>query len=147
MRRRAEEGRARIARRLKNPPEASESLFRFPPFFRGGARQMGKLTVTCLDWKAMRKGSLAGFAQIRVAELSLIVDDVAVHETGARRWAQLPARPWVHDGALVLERGKIQYSPTFRFERREVADAFSAAVIRAVLDRYPQAFESAEAPA
>ena len=39
--------------------------------------------------------------------------------------------------ALVLERGKIQYSPTFRFERREVADAFSAAVIRAVLDRYP----------
>ena len=89
---------------------------------------MGKLTVTCL-------------------ELSLIVDDVAVHETGARRWAQLPARPWVRDGALVLDRGKIQYSPTFRFERREVADAFSAAVIRAVLDRYPQAFESTESAA
>ena len=81
-----------------------------------------------------------GFASIHIAELELKVHDVAIHQKGDRRWAALPARPWVKDGAVVTgEDGKAQYSIILEFDRREVREAFSAAVIRAVIERFPNA--------
>lgn len=101
---------------------------------------MGKLTVTCLDWKPLRKGSLLGFAKICVVQLDLVIHDVPVHESHGRRWAQLPARAWIKDGALVFDdRGRIQYSPAFEFTRREVRDAFSQRVVEAVQSFAPNA--------
>ena len=107
----------------------------------------GKLTVTCLDWKPLRKGSLLGFAKIRVAELRLAIFDIAVHRKNDAQWVQLPARPWVEAGELVRnEAGKIQYLPIAEFDGREVRDAFSAAVIRAVRAYAPGALEAERVP-
>jgi hypothetical protein len=72
---------------------------------------MTKLTVTCRDFKPLHRNSLRGFATIRINEMRLEIRDVAIHEKGESRWAQLPV---------------------------------SAAVVRAVLEFAPAAFECEE---
>jgi hypothetical protein len=106
---------------------------------------MSKVSVICLDWRALRKNTLLGFAKICISELNLVIHDVALHRSHGRLWAQLPSRPWVRDGQVVHdETGKVQYSPLLEFGRREVRDAFSAAVVRAVAERFPDAFAETE---
>jgi hypothetical protein len=100
-----------------------------------------KHTISCTAFRPLQRNTLLGFATITIAELKLEIKDVAIHEKNGKRWAQLPSKPQVRDGALVRgDDGKVQYTPIMSFARRAVADAFSAAVIRAVLDRYPEAF-------
>jgi hypothetical protein len=103
----------------------------------------GKLTVTCESFHPLVRNTLRGFAEISFAEIRLKVRDVAIHQKGESRWAALPAKPQVKDGALVrdLGTGKIQYVPVMDFDGRAVRDAFSAAVINAVLARAPEAFD------
>jgi hypothetical protein len=109
---------------------------------------MSKLTVTVLDWTPRHKNTLQGFARVRIDEMRLTIDDVAVHRKATSVWAQLPAKPWIKDGALVLDQhGGIQYSPTFTFDTRDVADAFSAAVIKALIERFPDALKLLEGAA
>jgi len=104
---------------------------------------MSKLTINCTDFRTYHRNTLRGFASITIAELKLEIRDVAVHEKGGTRWAQLPAKPQIKDGALVKDAsGKVQYSPIMDFMSREVRDAFSAAVVRAVLEHDAHAFET-----
>ncbi len=108
---------------------------------------MSKMTITCDDWRGLRRNTLLGFAAIQIKELHLTIRDVAVHEKDGRRWAQLPAKPQVKDGALVTGGGgKIQYFPIMEFDGRETRNAFSNAVCAAVLARDPGAF-GADMPA
>ena len=103
---------------------------------------MTKLTIVCGDWRPRRKNTLLGFARIEIVELDLTIHDVAVHAKNDRAWAQLPGRPWVEDDRLVRgDDGKVEYSQILEFGRKEVRDAFSAAVIRAVCERYPDALK------
>ena len=102
---------------------------------------MSKLTITCSEFRPFHRNTLRGFAEIEIAELQLTIKDVAVHAKDGARWAQLPAKPQVRDGALVKDAsGKVQYSPVMDFATRAVRDAFSAAVIRAVLEHARDAF-------
>jgi hypothetical protein len=97
-----------------------------------------KHSITCLSFQPRKKNTLCGFADIQIPALHLTIHDVALHEKCGARWAALPGRPWVKDGALVTaDGGKIQYSPVLEFEGREVRDAFSAAVWAAVLATNP----------
>ena len=65
-----------------------------------------------------------------------------MHEKGEARWAQLPAKPQLKDGAQVKDAtGKAQYINIMEFDGREVRDAFSRAVVQAVLERAPEAFD------
>jgi hypothetical protein len=101
-----------------------------------------KLTIVCDAWKPLRKHSLLGFAGIHIAELDLKIHDVAIHQKGDRIWAALPARPWIKDGSVVVgDDGKFQYSPILEFGRREVRDAFSRAVVDAVVRFDPHALQ------
>ena len=103
---------------------------------------MSKLTITCDDWRPLHRNTLQGFAVIKIAELQLIIKDIAVHEKNERRWAQLPARPQIKDGrAITGEDGKVQYFPLLNFTARDVADAFSRAVVAAILKHSPHAFD------
>jgi hypothetical protein len=106
-----------------------------------------KLSVTCADFKPLRRNTLLGFATIHVAELRLTIHDVAVHQKGAARWAQLPANPQIRDGSLVKDgSGKVQYFSIMEFDGREVRDAFSRAACSAVLERAPHAFDEELGP-
>jgi hypothetical protein len=108
---------------------------------------MQKLTITCREFRALRRNTLVGFANIDIAELKLEVRDVAVHEKNGKRWAQLPTKPQVRDGTLIKDDGgKIAYVPIMSFASRAVSDAFSARVIEAVLALYPEAFDEERVP-
>ena len=105
------------------------------------------MKITCQDWRALQRNTLLGFATINIKELRLTIRDVAIHEKNGQRWAQPPAKPQIKNGALVTDAaGKLQYSPVLEFDSRAVRDAFSRAVVAAVLEREPAAFGAA-APA
>jgi hypothetical protein len=106
-----------------------------------------KLTIECLDWRPLHRRTLQGFATIRVTEMQLSIKDVALHAKDTSRWAALPAKPILRDDAVVRDEvGKAQYIPVLEFDSRAVRDAFSSAVIKAVLERFPHAFDEEEAP-
>jgi hypothetical protein len=99
----------------------------------------GRFTVACTFFRPWPKNTLRGFASIKIAEIGMTIHDVAVHQKGSTRWAQPPARPQVHDGVLVKDdEGKILYAKTIDFDDRS---AFSTAVIKAVLEHAPDAFD------
>jgi len=79
--------------------------------------------------------------------LRLEIRDIAVHVKGNSRWAQLPAKPMIDKDGVVLrdrETGKISYSIIFEFTDRATRDAFSHAVIDAVLRAFPDALDEVE---
>ena len=106
----------------------------------------GKLTVTCTNWRPYHKNILCGFALVRIAELGVKIHEVAIHRKADRTWAALPARPRLKGTeAITDDNGKILYAITLEFDRREIADAFSRAVIDAVVRFDPHAFAIEEA--
>ena len=104
---------------------------------------MSKFTVTCIEFTPFVRNTLRGFATIRLPELKLVIHDIALHQhDNGSRWASMPSKP---AGRPQRHRqggpsGKIEYAQLFEFEGRETRDAFSAAVVRAVLAFAPQAF-------
>jgi hypothetical protein len=107
----------------------------------------GKLTVTCESFHPLLCNTLRGFAEIHIAEIRLTIRDVAIHQKGEARWAALPAKPQMKDGALVKDpaTGKIQYVPVMEFDGRAVREAFSRVVIDAVLECAPDGFNGEHA--
>jgi hypothetical protein len=102
---------------------------------------VSKLSITCLDWRPLRRNTLVGFARVEITELRLVIHDVGIHAKGDSRWAALPSRPWVRDGRVVTgEDGKAQYSPILEFTDRATREAFSRRVIEAIFACFPQAF-------
>ena len=103
---------------------------------------MSKLSITILDFKPLHRNTLQGFATIRINEMRLTIKDVAIHVKGDSRWAQLPSKPMIdRDGAVIRDRetGKIAYANIFEFTDRATRDAFSHAVIAALIDSFPRA--------
>jgi hypothetical protein len=99
------------------------------------------MKLFCRKFQPMHRNTLAGFAEVEIKEIGLVIRDVALHSKAGSRWAQPPAKPQLRDGALVTDdRGKIAYIPVVEFDSREARDRFSSAVIAAVLARYPSAF-------
>jgi hypothetical protein len=93
------------------------------------------MKITCKKVQLLVRNTLRGFCEIHIAELDLVMRDVAVHEKNGSRWAQPPARPQLSkDGTAIKdEAGKIKYSQILEFGGRESRDRFSAAVVAAVL--------------
>jgi hypothetical protein len=105
---------------------------------------MSKLTVTCSDFKPLARNTLRGFAMIHITEMRMVIHDVAIHQKGDARWAQLPAKHLIDKAGVALRdktTGKINYSNIIEFADRATRDAFLAAVIAAVLKREPTAFD------
>jgi hypothetical protein len=101
-----------------------------------------RLTVECLSFRPFEKNTLRGFADIFVKDLALTIKDVSLHTKGSSRWASLPAKPMIKDGAVMTDEttGKPHYIAILEFSSRAVSSAFSVAVIAAVLAHNPNAF-------
>src|SRR5258708_35157269 len=111
------------------------------------ATQISKLTVTVTSFRPVHRGTLVGFCTAYISELRLTVYDIAVHQhASGAHWAQLPARPMVdRDGTIHrTSDGRIQYSLLLRFDK-EVNEAFSKAVVAALLKFAPDAFSESAA--
>jgi hypothetical protein len=98
-------------------------------------------SIECENFKPFAKNTLRGFATINIPDIRLRVRDVAVHRKNGSTWAALPAKPQVKDGAVVTKDGKAQYVHILEFTDRSVGDAFSKAVVDAVLKLDPKALE------
>ena len=98
---------------------------------------MTKHALECIDFRAVNRGTLRGFATVRAAELRLVLHDVALHETkSGARWAAPPSRPMVDTATktVILDRStnKIAYTPSISFDDAKTREAFSSAVWHAV---------------
>jgi hypothetical protein len=82
------------------------------------------------------RGSLRGFLVIHFPSFRLSQFGVRIH--AGKRWAGLPARPWVDkDGALVKDEStcRVRYKPVLGFDSGQVRWRFSDACTQG-LDRY-----------
>jgi hypothetical protein len=108
--------------------------------------ERGRLTIVCREFRPVPRGSLIGFATIHINEIRLTIHDVAVHRhANGARWAQLPARPVVDRNGVAQrdpKTGKVAYQRLFAFDSKAVADAFSHAVIEALLVLVPDALDA-----
>lgn len=98
------------------------------------------LTIECEEFKPLVRNTLRGFATITIKEIRLRIKDVAMHVKNGSQWAALPAKPQIKNGSAVVDAsGKAQYTNILEFADRPTSDAFSRAVIDAVLKSNPNA--------
>jgi hypothetical protein len=99
--------------------------------------------MTLRSWKAVRKGSLVGFAAISLP-VGIDIDDVPVLITNGKAWATLPARPVItSDGRVAKLPGssKTQYVSFLRWRDRALSTAFSERVVELVRQAHPDALQ------
>jgi hypothetical protein len=103
--------------------------------------------ATLLEWRELRKGTLIGFAKIRFSS-GLIMADIAIHVAGSRAWASPPARPWIKDGATVIDddTGKTKYQQLIEFVNHGTRASWSRQVIDAVRAAQPELFAAEVTP-
>jgi hypothetical protein len=97
------------------------------------AETPGKRLV-CIDWKPCERGTLLGFATIKMPS-GLAIGGVALHAKGEAKWAQLPSKPMLDQDTRQLMHGpdgKVKYAKVLWFDDHAVGDRFSAAVIEAI---------------
>ena len=91
--------------------------------------------MTLEAFKPLRKGSLIGFACVRLS-IGLTIADIPCCTSHGKTWASLPAKPILdRDGRHVEESGKKKYAPILQWADRAVADRWSAAVVELVRRR------------
>lgn len=97
------------------------------------------LPITLEGWKPVTKGSLRGFATIRLGK-TLRIKDVTVLTSHGKNWASLPSKPMIGaDGTTIKKDGKTQYVPILEWTDKAASDRFSEAVVAAVEAEYPGA--------
>lgn len=97
------------------------------------------MPVVILEWRALRKNSLLGFASIQLGALK--IKDVTVNTSNGRLWAGLPSKPMIdRDGAVLRnEQGKIRYVPILEWDNKGTGDCFSESVVAALEESHPGA--------
>jgi hypothetical protein len=106
------------------------------------------MKATCTKFTKLRRNSLMGFANVAIVDWGMTLRDVAIHSRDGSRWAAPAARPQIgKDGTVIKDAttGKVAYVPIVEFTSRSARDAFSAAVIAAVLAHDPTALDEAAA--
>jgi hypothetical protein len=102
------------------------------------------MPVALLAWKPITKGSLRGFARVRLGK-ALIIHDVPVLSSNGRAWVALPGKLVINVEGTVArdEKGKQRYIPILEWADRAAGDRFSAAVLAAIRAEHPDALADA----
>lgn len=105
------------------------------------------MPVTLIAWRPLTKGTLLGFATVRLGK-SLIIRDCPVHNAlandGVRCWVALPGKAQIDRNGQTLKdaRGKTKYVAVLEWADRETADRFGDAVIAAIEAKHPGALRA-----
>jgi hypothetical protein len=95
------------------------------------------------DWRPHVSGALRGYAKIEL-DVGLVIPGIKVLVGSNSPFVLLPEQPVLQDGRVKRDvNGKPAYAPTMFWKDRATADKFSAATIRLVLAKYPDALGSA----
>jgi len=106
---------------------------------------MSKFTIEVVGFTPFARNTLRGFATIRLPELKLTIHDLTVHQhDSGSRWASMPGKALIDKNGIAKRKpdGRVEYVPVLELDGREVRDAFSAAVVRALLEFNPHAFDA-----
>jgi hypothetical protein len=91
------------------------------------------------DWRPYVSGGLRGYVRIEL-DVGLVIPGIKVLVGSNGPFIALPEQPVLQDGKLKHDvNGKPVYAPTVFWKDRATADKFSAAVIRLLLAKYPDA--------
>ncbi len=107
----------------------------------------GSIPVMLLEWRAVVKGGLRGFAKVRLGK-SLTIHDVPVLVSHGKAWATMPSKPLVGADGVALRdtNGRQRYAPVLEWADRDSSNRFSAGVIEAIKrDHGPAALDETAA--
>ena len=110
-----------------------------------GAHGARAPSVVLLSWKPIRKGSLLGFAAVRL-DRTLIVHDVPVPTGKSGPWVGTPSKPQIGPDGTARRSGdgKALYSPVLEWADKEAARRFGDAVLDALQREHPGALDPDE---
>jgi hypothetical protein len=102
-------------------------------------------SVVIEEFRSVPKNSLRGFCRARFPS-GMVVHEIAVHITDGRAWASPPARAILdRNGAPMRDAaGKTRWQPLITFAHKNIRDAWSAQVVAAVHEAFPDALLMAE---
>jgi hypothetical protein len=104
-------------------------------------------SLRVLEFKAVRKGTLRGFASVKLP-CGLVINDVVIGESSGKQWALLPSKAMIdRNGNLMHDAsGKIRYAPVNQWGTPALRDEFSRRVATIVIRHWPDAFDAAATP-
>lgn len=90
------------------------------------------MTITCVNFKPLRRGSLLGFADLELSS-GLVILECSFHEANGRRWVNPPGRPMLDaDKRPIVKDGKLQYAPVIEFRDKPTRYRWSDAAVAAI---------------
>lgn len=96
-------------------------------------------TTAILEWKAITKGSLLGFAKVQFPS-GVIFIACGIYTGHGRVWASPAGKPMLRDGVAMRDQDdKIKWEKVVDFASREVRNRWSDTVIAALRRDYPDA--------
>ena len=104
-------------------------------------------SLRVLEFKGVRKGTLRGFASVKLPK-GLVINDVVIGESYGKQWASLPSKAIIdRDGDLMHDAGgKIRYAPVIEWGTPALREEFSRRVAAIVVRQRPAAFDAAATP-
>jgi DNA-binding cell septation regulator SpoVG len=94
------------------------------------------------DWKPRVSGSLRGFVEVEL-DIGLIILDIRIFDGRDGAYTLLPDKPSIKDGRQQYNADQQPiYYPALKWRDRKTGDKFSSAVIRLLLEKYPNALGS-----
>jgi hypothetical protein len=105
---------------------------------------MSGITITeyrRTEYRRLVRGSLRGFVTVEMPS-GVIYHSVGLMQSHSIAWATPPSKPAIaRDGSPIMKGGKALYSPIVSFNSKELRDRFSTAIVAAVLEQFPNAFD------
>jgi hypothetical protein len=98
-----------------------------------------------LEFRAMVKGALVGFATVRLP-IGLEISDIPVLVSHGKAWASMPSKPQMGQDGMP-RRGadnKILYAPILKWRSAELKNRFSDAVVALVREKHPAALAGSD---
>jgi len=82
--------------------------------------------IKIISYKHLDKGALQGSACCEIVKWHLQINDIAIFQSGGRRWITLPSRKIEREGE------KIAYFPHIRWTDRDIDNRFQATFFAAL---------------
>ena len=84
------------------------------------------MTIECIKYVSVNKGSLLGYADFYVQKTGLEIIGCQLHQKEGRRWINMPSKEYTND------QGEKKYAPCVRYRERAHMDAFSELCKKAI---------------
>jgi hypothetical protein len=93
------------------------------------------------DWRPHASGGLRGYVRVEL-DIGLVIPNIRIMVGSNGPFAILPEQPILKDDKLKRDvSGKPAYVATVYWKDRKTTDKFSAAVIKLLLAKYPDALD------